>query len=753
VKTSGAYARPRPRAAALLLGLAAASAALVADERPTAAEAWSDYRAIMWHPQKAAQCAALKELGIDAGAIIPENRERPAQGVEQRTAILRDCGLGWYVENIATDFYSAYHRFSQGKPVNWRFVEIKEAYRANPADPRAFARDPSLSDPDWQARVRERLMETVRLHRAHRPLYYDLADEPGIADLSAFWDFDFSRHSLEGMRRWLKDRYGDLAALNAQWGSQFTHWDGVMPMTTAEAMKRSDGNYSAWADFKEWMDAEFARAIALGTQAVHDADPDAYAGIEGAQVPGWGGYDYSRLASAVDLMEPYDGGGNFEIARALNPKLVLLTTSPHTGEKEAHHLWRQLLRGARGVIFWDPKSQIAGEDGRIGERGRSVAPHLKEIKSGLGALLIHSRRQRAPVAVLYSPASMRAQWMLDWQPKGTAWSDRDPAAVYEDASAVRSSMTGFFDTLGRAGLEARVFTPELIEQGELERGIRVLILPRVLALSEREAAQIRRFVAMGGTVIAEGMPGQFDQHCRRLAKSPLSDLFRTPAAARRSGEGRAILLDPPSDAADKASRRDRGGELLKILAEAGVAPMFTLERKDGSRAMNIETHVWRNGDTTIIALQREPGSAAAEPVRLELREPARVYDLRSRTWRVTLKNLELAIDPVAPTLLALSAGPGPAPAIAGASRAVAGETVTMTFSLPQGAAPTVLRVELVDTRGNAVPGRSANVIVRGAPVARQFDFAATDAPGMWRIRATDVLTGETATLSLELAPK
>ena len=53
-------------------------------------------------------------------------------------------------------------------------------------------RDPSLSDPDWQKKIRDRLTETVRAHRVHRPLFYNLGDEPGIADLSAFWDFDYS---------------------------------------------------------------------------------------------------------------------------------------------------------------------------------------------------------------------------------------------------------------------------------------------------------------------------------------------------------------------------------------------------------------------------------------------------------------------------------------------------------------------------------------------------------------------------------
>ena len=67
-------------------------------------DTWSDYRAIVWHSQKAGSCAALKELGIDAVAVIPEDRERPTRNIERRIAPLRDCGLRWYVENIATDF-------------------------------------------------------------------------------------------------------------------------------------------------------------------------------------------------------------------------------------------------------------------------------------------------------------------------------------------------------------------------------------------------------------------------------------------------------------------------------------------------------------------------------------------------------------------------------------------------------------------------------------------------------------------------
>ena len=112
--------------------------------------------------------------GLAVRQQSPVVLEHVASSMLPEAAPLRDCGLRWYVENIATDFYSSYHRYTAGKPVNWRFVETKKAYREAPLDPRALFREPSLSDPLWQARIRDRLAETVRLHRADRPLFYDL---------------------------------------------------------------------------------------------------------------------------------------------------------------------------------------------------------------------------------------------------------------------------------------------------------------------------------------------------------------------------------------------------------------------------------------------------------------------------------------------------------------------------------------------------------------------------------------------------
>ena len=213
-------------------------------------------------------------------------------------------------------------------------------------------------------------------------------------------------------------------------------------MTTHEAMQRTDGNFSGWADFKDWMDEAFAASLRVGTDAVHAADATALSAIEGGQPPGWGGYDYARLASAIDVMELYDVADNVDIARSFNPNLIFLTTSSGTGPLEIHRLWRSLLRGGRGAILWDDQDQVVQHDGSPGARGLVMAPVFKELRGGVGALLIDSKPVTDDVAILYSPESQRTWWLLDRRPQGDAWSHRDAGAEYDD-NAVRSSTNGF----------------------------------------------------------------------------------------------------------------------------------------------------------------------------------------------------------------------------------------------------------------------------------------------------------------------
>src|SRR5262249_26226207 len=157
------------------------------------------------------------------------------------------------------------------------------------------------------------------------------------------------------------------------------------------------------------------------------------------------------------------------------------------GAEELYRLWRLVLRGVRGLVVWDSDHDFVTTDGGLGERGREAAGFAREVGSGLGTLLIASKRHVDPIAILYSPASIRVQWLLDRIATGEDWTQRNASAEYAD-DAIRIATRNFARALEHMGLQHRFVSPAQIATGELRHGtLRALILPRTIAMSAREA--------------------------------------------------------------------------------------------------------------------------------------------------------------------------------------------------------------------------------------------------------------------------
>jgi hypothetical protein len=728
---------------------------------------WWDYAIIMWQDHSAEHYGLLKNLGIN-GAMYNGRAKSPPEALLQND-------IRWYAENIATDFYAEYHRWFPDRPVHWKFHEAKELHQKDPTSREAFKRHPSLSDPDWLRRIHDRLIESARTHSPYRPYFYNLGDESGVADLAAFWDFDFSDHSLVEMRRWLKASYGTLAALNEQWGTNFTTWDLVIPMTTNEAMKRTDDNFSSWADFKHWMDVSFARAIKMGVNAVRSVDPDAYVAIEGAQIPGWGGYDYWLLTRDLNAIEPYNYGSNVEMIRSFNPQMVMATTSFGTGPSEKHRVWYELLHGSRGIIIWNEKYDYIRQDGSVGERGRESEPFYHEIRNGIGALLINSERQSDPIAVHYSPASFRTEWMLYHKPRGEAWVERTASSEYDD-NPFRWTTESYRRLLEDLGWQYNFVSSEQLEQGELlRRGYRVMFLPRSTSLSAAEARALREFVAQGGTLIADGQPGAFDEHSRRLPQSPLADLFDTqaagPSATRGFGHGNAIYLkaDGANYYRDRLLGKEKDthqllGELLK--ASLGM-PAFTVADASGRPPIGIETHVFRNGGTTLVALHSNPQLSVSDvgppeqisnrrfdtsqTVTLTLPSESFAIDVRVAKALGKCRQVNVTLDPYEPAVMVISKDDFPRLQLHAPARLRRGESgqIGISFSTASPAAHHVFHVDVVDPNGKVVPQYSGNILAPGGNASKLLPLAVNDPVGKWEVRVKDVLTGQSQATAVE----
>ena len=481
----------------------------------------------------------------------------------------------------------------------------------------------------------------MRAEAAGRPLFYNLADESGTADLAAAWDFDIGPTSVAGFRRWLRTQYADLAALNREWRTEYALWDDVQPALTDAAVQRTDGCFAAWSDFKAWMDVAFAAAVGAGTQAVHAADPAALAALEGGQVPGWGGYDYALLAPAVDVMEIYDLGESLDLALAFNPALIPLRTSFDRGPREVHAAWRHLLHGGRGMVVWDEADDVVRADGTPGPRGQEVAALTRALVPVAAAL-----RQASPwpdaVAVLQSQASFRVRWLLDRQAGDRDWAARNAEREYDD-NAWRASRRVLAGRLAEVGVQPRWVSSAMLESGALRDGsVRVLLLPHAIALSDAEVAEIGAFRQAGGTVLADTEPGLFDGHGCRRASLPLPDVAH-PQAMRPDGEapGPAMLA-----------------ALVGLLRSAGAAPRALLLGPDGAPATGVEARWFRHPAGTILALQSGRPWGAASRLRVRLPVAVRATDLRTGAVLAEGDTLGIGLDPIEPTILLLSAPGG-----------------------------------------------------------------------------------------------
>jgi hypothetical protein len=724
------------RPSRLLLPFLLAAAAL-----PCRAQAgWDEFHAVMWQDQSPAGYRALPALGVDGARAFGFRGPVVAERIAQELAPIRAAGLRFYLENLATDFYSSYHRWTDEHPkeVTWLFDQARKRYRANPDDPSVFLRTPSLSDPAWLARIAGRMRDNGRAYAAYRPLFYNLGDEPGIADLAAAWDFDRGADSLKAFRLWLHGRYASLAQLNRQWGTGFTSWDAVTPQTTTQALTRSDGNYAAWAEFRDFMDSAFADALRAGTDGLHEGDPEGLAGIEGTQAPGPGGYDYIRLARAVDVMEMYGAGDSVDIARSFNPELVVLTTDFTQGPGELKRIWHSLVTGARGLIIWDAETSFVDAAGKPSARALELAPVLHELHAGLGAQLIALRPAPGPVAILYSPFSQHLQWLEDRRGEEKPWTERTAETEWQDENRMRRSIATAVRELTHLGLPPHFVSPAMLEGGLLggPEAPRALVLPQAAALSDTAAAAIRGFVARGGLVLADGMPGIYDGHGSRRAKPNLADLApNMPAIA---------AMQP-------------------ALAAGGIGAGFTLREPDGTAPRDVTVRVLHTGGVRVLAIEQDAAAAGASEgrpreIELVLDAPAAIHDLRGGRSLADARRISVTLDPVTPSLLAVSPAPLGGPTLSGpvgnGGRIAAGAAVHWRLGLTgdDAGARHAVRIRLIGPDGTVVPAYSGVRVLGGADAQAdwQVRFAPDAPPGRWRIEATDLLGGGTAEAAFTL---
>ncbi len=446
--------------------------------------------------------------------------------------------------------YSYYVDHTAGKgylylrPDEWKtFFDAYKGDRQRPVRPRC------LRDPEVMQAMKDLIRQNVTRAKTGPVVAYAFDDEISLTSFTSPADLCWSPACLAAFREWLKEQYGTIENLNAEWNTQLDSFDEAEPLhvddlRSVHELPFDRWNLSRWADHRSFMDTTFADGLAELTGYANSLDAAVPAGFVGGQAPAaYGGYDYAKLCEAVQWMEAYDIGASNEIVRSFfrqaKPHVQTYFSNYHPNS-DKWFLWYYFVHGNRGVICWpDRDGKPWFEGGEARPEIAAMADTYRELQGPLGEIFVNSALVHDRIAIYYSQPSIQVSWFMDIKPHGSTWVNRSSSLNNSNATDILNRWA-WLKLLEDCGFQYEFVSYRHVAQGQLSRDrFDVLILPRTLALSEAEAATIRRFAEDGGTVIADYLPGVFDEHGKGRPGGALDDLFgveRDPGRGVLDGE-------------------------------------------------------------------------------------------------------------------------------------------------------------------------------------------------------------------------
>lgn len=588
----------------------------------------------------------------------------------------------------------------------------------------------------------------------------------------------------QALSNFMRDRYGDLDALNAAWARSYTDWSEIEPAPAV-----TDGSPASFVRYHDWLSCGeflFAEMCRTRREDIEKTNPRGVVGPEGSPVGNpewtlkqttfWGPYLTVRdnlLVNALAKPGTLRGNwyGGYVEDRQVETRL-------------RHVLWLSILGGNNMIEYFTVASGLLAPDLTLMPFTAQFLDSWREIRNGVGPQLALCRPAGNPVAVLHSQPSEHA---------GSAGGEgTDTAKVHE----------AFFSLLGDAGYAPQMVASGQVEAGRLRDGdVRVLCLLNAYALSDREMDEITAFARRGGVVLADIPPAWFDEGCRLREVRALDEFFgvapvrpqasmtarlRAMDAAhdlpcgdqvfrlrgadptldaglfaygplvREHGDGRSILLN---GVLWKDAIQDRGSALaLRRLLEAlaGVPRTFEVEYVHDLGRLGSKVYTARHGEIEIDAVLPPEATDPRIPVipSVVWPETRHTYNLRQPEYLGDVDALQMEVDRSAPLLVARLPYRVEGVSLEAPDAAAPGAAATVRCGVRDEAGATreghILRIQVFGPDGEERPYYGAWVGGGEAAPSWTIPFALNDAAGPWRVRATDMISGVSAEAAIAL---
>lgn len=678
-------------------------------------------------------------------------------------------------------------------------------------------REPCLNSPSYRESVKQTIGTYAKLAAKFAAPYSTLGDEPYLV---AFWegvngrDVCFAPDTLADFRNYLKTKYSTLEAVNQSWGASFADWEQVTPIIFEDAMAQSQ--LPRWLDHRQHMTRVFQGMLDFEQDVIRQADPRMPTGPEGMYP--WDpfkGYDFERM-SQMGYVGPY-GTAHGEISHLAcaqiaayhapgNRRMTITgwyNTMPRSRQYSWSDVWWSAFYGYNGTLYFmgDPGSTMSGftPDHRPTMYLDDTLAAVRELRGGIFDLIQNIDRNQGEVAILHSEPS----YILSLSVTPSGGEQANPVFSAGQSETIASyQAVRWLRLLNDIGIPHTHLSSRQVESGSLRKGVRVLILPVAMCLTDREVSEVKSFVSAGGIVVADVLPAALNQNGGPRVGGALDDVFGikqadatltavnqvmeshdakipieqssklelTSATAirkigghpvfiqNRHGQGRALLLNTTLLGYDKLRKEGRQGSFAKYvgdwLRQAGVKSRYVLLPSPDGHASSIEMIPYIKGMQEYLAIVKQPKYTVpgSEKFQIKLPETRHVYDVRQEKYLGETNRLAGQCAGDNPRLFAMlpyriqnvtisSQGGSVAP---GQSALFNGK-VSADNAEPVG--DHVIRLEVQGPDG-PLPQYTQVILAPSGQFKVSVPTAFNDAKGEWTVTATEIVSGSLASVKL-----
>jgi len=473
--------------------------------------------------------------------------------------------------------------------------------------------------------------------------------------------------------------------------------------------------------------------------------------------------------------------------------------------------WRTLFKGANSFWVWmgyGNAGSVMAFDTSLYPFFKSACEEIAEIKEGPGKLLMNAQRQDDGVALLWSNSSVHLATATPGFPDmDTTLSTmvmilhdcglEAKVLSYEEVKQGKLSNQEFKALLLPSSQALSPAEVERIKQFVSNGGTVIADLrpgvtdehgkpyatpPLDEVFGVKQAAQFKR---AEGTLEVRGL-----KLTNALADGSLSlgggqaqaKVGEAPALITHAfGKGQAILLNfslrgymslPKVAGQEFAGWSEGAGHrdfLAGLMKAAGVEPPV----KVLPEAPHVEVNRFRKGEAEYVgivqSLPRDPleytnhTAPAPQPraVTVDFGRKAHVYDVRAGKYLGETQTLRTQLTPGVAQLYALLPYKvnGLKVQAPGQAKAGAALTIDVKLGVPARPAEHVVRLTVVGPDGQERPWYARNLVSDQSPVAMtglargSLQLALDEAPGNWKIVATDVASGTTGTATMKVVAR